>query len=58
LIQRLKSDPGRFLGPVLVGNNLVNIAISSIATAMAISLLYPSGRSWFRGPTFSACPPP
>lgn len=39
LIQRLKSDPGRFLGPVLVGNNLVNIAISSIATAMAISLL-------------------
>jgi CBS domain containing-hemolysin-like protein len=39
LVQRLKSDPSRFLGPVLVGNNVVNIVLSSLATAMAISLL-------------------
>ncbi|WP_247003466.1 hemolysin family protein [Halosolutus gelatinilyticus] len=34
LVQELKSDPHRLLVTILVGNNLVNIAMSSIATAL------------------------
>ncbi|MFB6171782.1 MAG: CNNM domain-containing protein, partial [Haloarculaceae archaeon] len=33
-LQRLKSDPHRLLVTILVGNNLVNIALSSIATGL------------------------
>ena len=33
-VKELKSDPHRLLVTILVGNNLVNIAMSSIATAM------------------------
>jgi len=34
-LERLKSDPHRLLVTILVGNNLVNIAMSSIATGAA-----------------------
>ncbi len=34
LLQRLRSDPHRLLVTILVGNNLVNIAMSSIATGL------------------------
>jgi putative hemolysin len=33
-VQQLKSDPHRLLVTILVGNNIVNIAVSSIATAL------------------------
>ncbi|MXR50367.1 DUF21 domain-containing protein [Halovenus sp. WSH3] len=33
-LQRLKSDPHRLLVTILVGNNLVNVAMSSIATGL------------------------
>ncbi len=34
MVQELKSDPHRLLVTILVGNNLVNIAMSSIATGL------------------------
>ncbi|RQG87773.1 HlyC/CorC family transporter, partial [Natrarchaeobius halalkaliphilus] len=34
LVKRLKDDPHRLLVTILVGNNIVNIAMSSIATAV------------------------
>ncbi|ARS89187.1 hemolysin family protein [Natrarchaeobaculum aegyptiacum] len=34
LVKRLKDDPHRLLVTILVGNNIVNIAMSSIATAL------------------------
>ena len=34
VVQELKSDPHRLLITILVGNNIVNIAMSSIATAL------------------------
>jgi len=36
VISKLREDPSRLLGTILVGNNLVNIAASSIATVLAI----------------------
>jgi CBS domain containing-hemolysin-like protein len=38
-LERLKSDPHRLLVTILVGNNLVNIAMSSIATGLLAYLL-------------------
>ncbi|WP_422287112.1 HlyC/CorC family transporter [Methanothrix sp.] len=35
-INELRGDPGRLLGTLLLGNNLVNIGASSIATVLAI----------------------
>ncbi len=37
-LERLKADPDRLLITILIGNNLVNIAAASIATAVAISI--------------------
>ena len=34
VVQELKSDPHRLLITILVGNNIVNIAMSSIATGL------------------------
>ncbi len=34
LVKKLKDDPHRLLVTILVGNNIVNIAMSSIATAV------------------------
>lgn len=36
-LDRLLSDPSRILSTILVGNNIVNIAASAIATSLAIS---------------------
>ncbi|WP_070000800.1 hemolysin family protein [Cellulosilyticum sp. I15G10I2] len=38
LLSRLLEDPNKMLGAILVGNNLVNIAASSLATVIAIDL--------------------
>ncbi len=38
LVLRLRSESNRFLGSVLVGNNLVNIAFSSLVTSLSLSL--------------------
>ena len=36
LIMRMKEDPHRLLATILIGNNLVNIGASSLATALAL----------------------
>lgn len=38
LVERLLHKPERLIGTILLGNNLVNVAMSAIATALAISL--------------------
>ncbi|MBN2259536.1 MAG: HlyC/CorC family transporter [Clostridiales bacterium] len=37
LVQKLVDNPNKLLGAILVGNNIVNIAASAIATSLAIS---------------------
>ncbi|NNF99254.1 MAG: HlyC/CorC family transporter [Desulfobacteraceae bacterium] len=37
LISRMKEDPHRLLSTILIGNNVVNVAAASLATALAIS---------------------
>lgn len=39
LIKKMKDDPHRLLSTILIGNNVVNVGASAMATAMAISLL-------------------
>jgi CBS domain containing-hemolysin-like protein len=39
LIQRMKEDPHRLLSTILIGNNLVNIGASALATAITIELV-------------------
>jgi CBS domain containing-hemolysin-like protein len=41
VLRRLREDPHRLLVTILVGNNVVNIAMSSIATALAAVYLPP-----------------
>lgn len=36
---KVREDPGRMLSAILIGNNLVNISASSLATTIAIKLL-------------------
>ena len=38
LVERILKEPERLIGTILLGNNLVNVAMSAIATAIAISL--------------------
>ncbi len=38
LVERILHKPERLIGTILLGNNLVNVAMSAIATAFAISL--------------------
>jgi putative hemolysin len=38
LVERVLEKPERLIGTILLGNNLVNVAISAIATAVAISI--------------------
>jgi CBS domain containing-hemolysin-like protein len=38
LIKKMKADPHRLLSTILIGNNLVNIGASAIATAITIDL--------------------
>ncbi len=37
LVERILKSPERLIGTILVGNNLVNVAMSAIATALAVS---------------------
>lgn len=39
LIKRMKEDPHKLLSTILIGNNLVNIAASALATAVTIKLV-------------------
>ncbi len=41
-VEKLLDEPNRLIGTILIGNNVVNIGASSIATALAIKL-YPNG---------------
>ncbi|MGV8115118.1 HlyC/CorC family transporter [Methanothrix soehngenii] len=43
VVEKLREDPSRLLGTILVGNNLVNISASSIATVLAIKYFGDSG---------------
>jgi putative hemolysin len=38
LIKRMKDNPHRLLSTILVGNNVVNVAASALATTLAIKL--------------------
>lgn len=38
LVERILRNPERLIGTILLGNNLVNVAMSSIATAVAMSV--------------------
>lgn len=40
-VEKLSEDPGKLLGTILVGNNIANIASSSIATALIMNSLGP-----------------
>lgn len=42
-VQTLLDNPSKLLGAILVGNNLVNILASALATALAIKFYGPSG---------------
>ena len=39
LIKKMKDDPHRLLSTILIGNNLVNVGASAIATAITIGLV-------------------
>ncbi len=43
VINRLRENPSKLLGTILVGNNLVNIGASSIATVLAINYFGDTG---------------
>ncbi len=43
LVEKLKSNPHRLLSTILIGNNLVNIGGSAIATALAIDMFGNTG---------------
>ena len=38
-VLKVREDPGKMLSAILIGNNLVNISASSLATTIAIRLL-------------------
>lgn len=38
LVEKLIEDPNKLLGAILIGNNIVNIGASSIATSLAINM--------------------
>ena len=43
IIKNLRDDPGKMLGTILLGNNIVNIGASSIATVLAIEYFGDTG---------------
>ena len=43
LVEKLSEDPSKLLGAILIGNNIVNIGASSLATSIAIKAIGPSG---------------
>lgn len=43
LVEKLTDDPNKLLGAILIGNNIVNIGASSLATILATNLFGSSG---------------
>ena len=43
LVEKLTEDPNKLLGAILIGNNIVNILASSLATTLFVSLVGPGG---------------
>lgn len=43
LVEKLSQDPSKLLGAILIGNNIVNIGASALATSIAVKLIGPSG---------------
>ena len=43
LVEKLTQDPNKLLGAILIGNNIVNILASSLATTLFVSIVGPSG---------------
>ena len=37
LVEKLIEDPNKLLGAILIGNNIVNIGASSLATSIAVA---------------------
>ncbi len=46
LIKRMKDNPHRLLSTILVGNNIVNVGASALATSLAISLFSSYALGW------------
>ncbi|UCB47873.1 MAG: DUF21 domain-containing protein [Deltaproteobacteria bacterium] len=49
LVERVLEKPERLIGAILIGNNLANVAISAIATAIAISIWGQRGIAYVTG---------
>ena len=43
LVEKLTEDPNRLLGAILIGNNVVNIGASALATTIATKIFGPAG---------------
>lgn len=43
LVEKLTEDPSRLLGAILIGNNIVNIGASALATSIAVKTIGESG---------------
>ena len=43
LVQKLSEEPSKLLGAILIGNNIVNIGASALATSIAVKVIGPSG---------------
>ena len=43
LVEKLSQDPSKLLGAILIGNNIVNIGASALATSVAVKVIGPSG---------------
>jgi len=46
LVERLRSEPERLIGSILIGNNAVNVIASALATSLFIQLFEESGVLW------------
>ena len=38
MVERVLKEPDKLIGTILLGNNLVNVAMTALATSLAISL--------------------
>lgn len=43
LVEKLTEDPNKLLGAILIGNNIVNIGASALATSLALAMFGESG---------------
>jgi Mg2+/Co2+ transporter CorB len=46
LVERTLEEPEKFIGTILLGNNLVNVAASALATSVAIRIVGEGGVIW------------